>query len=218
MRKPKAIVKSAVKSLIPQRLISQKLNAKGKGAILLTFDDGPDPDVTPHLLDLLQKYDARAMFFIPGSRIERAPSLLKEILRKGHVLGNHTDSHAGVAGLSFRQYRDEILNCQKKIFAITGESPRYFRPPEGIITLPMIYAAKSTQLKIVRWSVETGEYSYMTESEPDVLASNLIQIIESRSIVLSHDDNKKIPQLYEIVLPKLKEMGFNLHKGLDYLD
>jgi len=199
-------------------MISQKLNAKGKGAILLTFDDGPDPDITPHLLNLLREYDARAMFFVPGSRIERAPALLKEILKQGHVLGNHTDSHGDVAGLSFQQYRDEILKCQKKIFAITGESPRYFRPPEGIITLPMIYAARSSQLRIVRWSVETGEYSYMTESEPDALASNLMQSIESRSIVLSHDDNKKIPLLYEIVLPKLKEMGFNLHKGLDYLD
>lgn len=217
MDRIKEIVSSFIKPLIPPKIIQQRLIERGEGNVLLTFDDGPHPDITPKVLDLLDKYQARALFFITGSRIDGAPKLLKETIRRGHQIGNHTYSHFNYPIPSFRQCRIEILKCQEKIYDITGMTPIYFRPPRGKISLPMLFGVKYLRMKIIRWTIDTGEYSYMQDATAEELADNLIRKIDNRAIVLSHDDNEKILKLLEIVLPKLVEMRFNLYNGLDYL-
>ncbi len=196
----RAIISSA-KSIIPPQIVRQRLNKNGRGSVLLTFDDGPSPDVTPRVLDLLDRWKARAIFFIPGGAVAQAPDLLSEILGRGHQLGNHTFSHLFKS--SFREYIDDIDRCQQLLHGLTGQSPCYFRPPYGNLTLPIFCAAKYFRLSVVLWSFDAGESSYLRDATPEQLAENLITNVKDRAIVLCHDDTEKTAQMLEIVLPRL---------------
>ena len=99
--------------------------------ILLTFDDGPHPEATPAVLDLLREHEARAIFFVVGNRIQRAPQMLLRILDEGHWLGNHSHTHPNDRRMPYREYLAELRKCQQVIHDITGTSPRFHRPPLG---------------------------------------------------------------------------------------
>jgi peptidoglycan/xylan/chitin deacetylase (PgdA/CDA1 family) len=100
--------------------------------IALTFDDGPNPAVTPHLLDLFDRHAVRATFFLIGKFVRTCPDLASEIAARGHQLGNHTESHANLIFKSRAGLRDELARCQEAIATATGaEPPRWMRPPYG---------------------------------------------------------------------------------------
>src|SRR5262249_23719318 len=104
---------------------------KGDRALALTFDDGPNPATTPALLDLLDRYDARATFFLIGRYVRACPDLAAEIARRGHLLGNHTDTHPNLLWLSTSQIFDEFARCALSILRATGQRPTLMRPPYG---------------------------------------------------------------------------------------
>ncbi len=100
--------------------------------IALTFDDGPNPAVTPQLLNLLDRYSARATFFVIGKFARACPDLVREISARGHSLGNHSHTHANLFLRSGAGIRDEILRCQDAVVAATRlYPPRSMRPPYG---------------------------------------------------------------------------------------
>jgi len=104
-----------------------------RGEVALTFDDGPDPEVTPRVLDLLDEFGARATFFVLGSRVERYPEVAREIVRRGHRLENHSHHHPHT--FSFfppGPLGREIDRAQAAITAVAGRTPLYFRAPAGI--------------------------------------------------------------------------------------
>jgi peptidoglycan-N-acetylglucosamine deacetylase len=185
--------------------------------ILFTFDDGPHPEITPRVLDILDRWGCRAIFFIPAFRIERAPQLLGEIIQRGHAIGNHTFSHTDPAKLSFRQCKAEIDECQHRLAQTTGIKTKYFRSPNGRVTIPLMMALRACKMHYIRWSMDTGEYSHSINSNSTELAKNFLDKIHNRAIVLSHDDNMMIPKMLEIVLPVVLDMGFNLMFDLDSL-
>ncbi len=100
-------------------------------ALALTFDDGPNPSITPKLLDLLARYDARATFFIVGKFVRKCPDLVKETASRGHVIGNHTDTHPNLFFTGPEETRQELLRCTDAIQHATWSSPQWFRPPFG---------------------------------------------------------------------------------------
>jgi peptidoglycan-N-acetylglucosamine deacetylase len=100
--------------------------------IALTFDDGPNPAVTPRLLDLFERYSVRGTFFLIGKFARACPGLAKEIHARGHVIGNHTDTHANLIWQTPGGIRSELGRCQDAIASATGtEPPRWMRPPYG---------------------------------------------------------------------------------------
>lgn len=107
-------------------------SAAGRSEICLTFDDGPDPQVTPQVLDLLDRYQAKASFFCIGKRAAAFPEIVREIARRGHSVENHSYSHPltfafyGMSGL-----RREVESAQAAIAGITGRAPLFFRAPAG---------------------------------------------------------------------------------------
>lgn len=105
---------------------------EGEG-VLLTFDDGPDPVDTPVILDLLDKHGQKAVFFVIGEKVRRFPELAREIVRRGHELGNHTMTHpvGFFWGAGSRRTRREIAECSRAIEEATGVKPRWFRAPAG---------------------------------------------------------------------------------------
>jgi peptidoglycan/xylan/chitin deacetylase (PgdA/CDA1 family) len=99
--------------------------------IALTFDDGPNPAITPRLLNLLARYRARATFFLIGRHVRAYPTLAAEIASRGHAIGNHTDSHPNLIWKTPAAIRQELVACSDAILSATGRPPLWMRPPFG---------------------------------------------------------------------------------------
>lgn len=102
-----------------------------EGCVALTFDDGPNPRNTPELLDILARKNVPATFFVLGRQVRRHPEIARRTHEEGHELANHTDSHWPLPLLPRRLVRREVLRAEHAIRAITGEKPRFLRPPMG---------------------------------------------------------------------------------------
>jgi len=121
--------------------------------IALTFDDGPNPAVTPQLLDLLDRHSVHATFFLIGKFVRECPGLVQEMSVRGHLLGNHTDTHANLFFRSPAGIRDELARCQIAIGAAMAGEPRWMRPPYGYRS-PMLDAEirRAGMKGVVMWS------------------------------------------------------------------
>jgi peptidoglycan/xylan/chitin deacetylase (PgdA/CDA1 family) len=126
--------------------------------LALTFDDGPNPKITPKLLDLLDRYKARATFFIIGKHARECPELLKETAARGHVIGNHTDAHPNLFWLKTDQITVELRCCDFSIKTATGSPAKWFRPPFGFRNPWVIPAAHALGKRVVMWTIIPGDW------------------------------------------------------------
>jgi peptidoglycan/xylan/chitin deacetylase (PgdA/CDA1 family) len=205
-----------IKHLVPASVIRQKLDIKR--SILFTFDDGPHPEITPRVLDILDQYGAKGLFFIPGIRLIKSPKLILEIVQRKHGIGNHSFNHTTCNRLSYSEIVEEITKCKEAIFSHCGVITDCYRPPEGIVTLSLLFAAWNSNHKIIKWSLDSGEYSYMKNATSYELAENFMSRIHDRAIVISHDDKDTVPDYLKLVLPRLVNEGYDLANGLHSLE
>jgi peptidoglycan/xylan/chitin deacetylase (PgdA/CDA1 family) len=126
--------------------------------LALTFDDGPNPAITPKLLQLLDQYHAKASFFLIGRFVGGCPALTKEILERGHLLGNHTQTHPNLFWLSPQSIREEMRRCQDAMFSATGREAAYFRPPYGYRNPWVVSTARELGMKTVLWTLLPGDW------------------------------------------------------------
>jgi peptidoglycan/xylan/chitin deacetylase (PgdA/CDA1 family) len=126
--------------------------------LALTFDDGPNPAITPKLLDLLDLYKARATFFVIGKHARDCPDLLKETAARGHVIGNHTDAHPNLFWLKPDQITVELRCCNYSIVAATGAPPKWFRPPYGMRNPWVGPAARELKQRVAMWTLIPGDW------------------------------------------------------------
>lgn len=126
--------------------------------LALTFDDGPNPAITPKLLDLLDRYNARATFFVIGKHARDCPELLTETAARGHVIGNHTDAHPNLFWLKPDRITIELRCCNFSIKASTGAPPRWFRPPYGFRNPWVVPAARELGQRVVMWTLIPGDW------------------------------------------------------------
>jgi peptidoglycan/xylan/chitin deacetylase (PgdA/CDA1 family) len=126
--------------------------------LAITFDDGPNPEVTPRLLEVLQRYEARASFFVVGRFARECAGLLKEIKDRGHLIGNHTETHANLFWSTSAQIHGEIQGCNEAISEATNDKTRWFRPPWGMRNPWVISTAAAEGLRTVLWSNLPGDW------------------------------------------------------------
>ncbi len=126
--------------------------------LALTFDDGPNPAITPKLLDLLDRFKARATFFVIGKHARECPDILKETAARGHVIGNHTDAHPNLFWLKPDRVMVELRCCNYSIAAATGSAPRWFRPPFGFRNPWVISVARELNQRVVMWTLIPGDW------------------------------------------------------------
>ena len=110
--------------------------------IALTFDDGPDKDFTPQVLDILKKYDIKATFFVVGENVGWNPEILKREYEEGHAIGNHTYTHINVAKRDYSEVDKEINKTQETIKKVIGKEPSLFRPPYRAISREYVFNSK----------------------------------------------------------------------------
>lgn len=167
-------------------------SGKTPGVVYLTFDDGPIPEVTPWVLDTLDKYDVKATFFMVGQNIERYPLLLEDVRSRGHKVGNHTLHHMK----GFRVSKDIYLEDVSAGERLTES--RLFRPPHGLIKPSQLREIRKRN-SIIMYDVVTRDYSQKLTVE-DVV-DNVRRYTRDGSIIVFHDSLKSFPRL-EKALPE----------------
>jgi peptidoglycan/xylan/chitin deacetylase (PgdA/CDA1 family) len=141
------------------QLFGQTLYQTGHARKLaLTFDDGPNPAITPKLLDLLDRYHAKATFFVVGKYVRESPALVKEIVARGHLLGNHTQTHPNLFFCGPEETRTELLRCREAIQQATWEEPRWFRPPFGFRSPWLGALVQQQRMRTVMWTLIPGDW------------------------------------------------------------
>jgi peptidoglycan/xylan/chitin deacetylase (PgdA/CDA1 family) len=128
------------------------------GKLAITFDDGPNPAITPKLLDLLDRHEARATFFLIGRFVRECPGLVKEIFARGHVIGNHTETHPNLFWLTPSQISAELQLGHAAIADALGAPPRWFRPPFGMRNPWVISKAHALGCQTVMWTLIPGDW------------------------------------------------------------
>ncbi|MCD8302718.1 MAG: polysaccharide deacetylase family protein [Prevotellaceae bacterium] len=173
-------------------------------AVYLTFDDGPIPEATPYILDVLERLDIKATFFMVGDNARKYPHLFDEVKKRGHRIGNHTFNHVG--GVIYRAW-NYLSNVEKAEELLhTG---RLFRPPHGWMGPIKYRVMRHTKWRIVMWDVVTRDYSNLLS--PQEVLDNVKRYSRNGSIITFHDSLKSIDKLKEILpeaLQWLKDQGY----------
>lgn len=150
-------------------------------AIYITFDDGPVPEVTPQVLEILDRYQIKATFFGVGENVQRYPELYAELLGRGHKTGNHTFNHLKGISVSSDEYVANVLKAAGYIHS------RLFRPPYGRITIQQKKLLQS-RYQIIMWDLLTRDYN--GKLSPETILKNIKRYSRNGSIVVFHDSIK----------------------------
>lgn len=154
--------------------------------IALTFDDGPDPEFTPQLLDLLSKYQIKATFFVLGSKAEKYPDIILRIHHEGHLIGIHNYVHWTNALMTPGKVRKQLKDSVEVIENIIGVTPIYYRPPWGIINVFDLFLVK--RFRLVLWSLMVKDWR--SKGGAERIKSKLIAKIQMNHIIVLHDSGQ----------------------------
>jgi peptidoglycan/xylan/chitin deacetylase (PgdA/CDA1 family) len=174
--------------------------------ILLTFDDGPNFETTPLILNKLNKHFIKAVFFCVGENVKENQALAKRIVEEGHTIANHTMSHKNI-NLFNGNVKEEIKRCSETIEEVTGESPKYFRPPHGRIGLKTEKILEQLSLKNVMWSLLTADY----KNDFNILKFAVDNYLIENSIIVLHDSVKSgniIEEAIDYIVDSANEKGY----------
>jgi peptidoglycan/xylan/chitin deacetylase (PgdA/CDA1 family) len=179
-------------------------------SVYLTFDDGPTPGVTDWVLDELAQHGAQATFFLVGNNVRLHPGLTRRILRQGHAIGNHTYNHANGWKTPVKDYLGEVAKTDAVIHEVTGQRPRYFRPPYGKAH-PLAWRSILADHEIVLWDILPGDFDPSTT--PRQLLHRVTQNVQPGSIIVLHDSLKceaKLRAMLPPLLQWLTRQGYHL--------
>lgn len=150
----------------------------------LTFDDGPHPDITPRVLDVLDGFGARATFFVLTERAQKHSELLHETMRRGHDIALHTRTHPRLTKTSWNQLRDEICAARRDLEDVARIEIAWFRPPYGAQNFRSLSLVKACGMQTVLWSVDSHDWKGLTRENP--LERSLKGLLPG-GILLMHD-------------------------------
>jgi peptidoglycan/xylan/chitin deacetylase (PgdA/CDA1 family) len=158
--------------------------ASGSG-YALTFDDGPHPEGTCAVLEILAGADVRATFFLVGEQVRRNPNLAREIATAGHGIGLHCDRHRNLLRLTPRQVREDIVRAQATIEEATDRSPALYRPPYGLPNACALRQARARGWRTLLWSHWGRDWK--PRATPESIAALVTQGVGEGSVLLLHD-------------------------------
>ena len=173
--------------------------------LYLTFDDGPNPETTSFILDVLDKHNIKATFFCKGSNVEKYPGLFQDILKSGHDIGNHTYSHPRGTGTSFEVYLEDFQRFE------SIHKTKLFRPPYGRMTCHQAKEIEKTH-KIIIWTVLAGDFDLKRTPE------KCLQVVKkysgNGSVIVFHDSDKAKERLI-FALPRFIEYAVERGYGFE---
>lgn len=183
--------------------------------VALTFDDGPSPLYTPQILDLLEQYQAQATFFVLGCKVEKYPGLVKEMLRRGHEVGNHTFSHPRLPQTG-QLARERELETTRLDLDLLGCPHRHLliRPPYSDFDDRLVSYCAHTGRQLVLWSIDSGDWRGLNSR---AIEQNVLPRVANGSIIIFHDsdeheqaDRQPTVEALKIILPVLRHGGYKM--------
>jgi peptidoglycan/xylan/chitin deacetylase (PgdA/CDA1 family) len=203
-----ALVRSLSKDLLQQAVFPGRFLwrlSKPDGAVALTFDDGPHPEHTPAMLDVLARAGARATFFVIGREVEKYPDVARRIVVEGHGIGGHSYDHTVITTLQPTALVDDLAHCRRVIREATGLDTGLFRPPKGEVSLRSIRTVCRAGYTLVHW---TKTYSDYRQDGVDALSRRIdAEPPIAGDVLLFHDHNAHTVQALAIKLPKWQAAG-----------
>lgn len=174
--------------------------SKYKKQVALTFDDGPDNNYTPKILDILKKEHVKATFFVVGAMAKRYPSSLKRINDDGHIVANHSWNHPLLSKMTESAVLKQIEDTNNVVTSVIGKTPLFVRPPYGALNEKLEKAIGNRGYKLIYWNVDTLDWNNQTED-------NILAIVKKEmkpgSIILQHNAGTESIQATVDALPKL---------------
>ena len=193
--------------LLPRRCVVTTGPRDGN-ALYLTFDDGPHPEHTPPLLDLLARHGAKATFFLIGANAERHAAIARRIVEDGHVLGNHSWDHPHFDRLGRVARREQVQRTEALLQSIDGQAAHDFRPPRGVATPGVLVDGALGGTRLAYWSYDSLDYS---QRAPQALLANMAaNPVRAGDVVLMHDDSAHSRVMLETLLPEWRRQGHTL--------
>lgn len=181
--------------------------------VYLTFDDGPIPEITEWVLEILKEENIPATFFCIGDNIKKHPDIFKKVVLTDHSIGNHTFNHLKGWKTSVKEYIQNFETCEEIIVQEAGKTQKLFRPPYGKIKPSQAKIIRKKGYKIVMWDIITYDFDANTSTE--VCIQNVVNNVQNGSIIVFHDSKKAWPNL-QVALPEvikmLKSKGFEFGK------
>jgi peptidoglycan/xylan/chitin deacetylase (PgdA/CDA1 family) len=190
-----------------KRLLSPLMTIRGpRGFVYLTFDDGPVPDYTPQILEVLEAHSVKATFFMVGALIERHPDLAAQVVAKGHTAGYHSFLHRHVRDLSIKDMvRD--LETIRNVPGWTGAPMRHYRPPYGELSVVRLLWCLINRIGVAMWSLDSGDSAALTADQLVLRLSP--ESVRDGDVILFHDDSKVTVEALPRILQNLHEAGYS---------
>ena len=176
--------------------------------IAITFDDGPHPHQTKEILDILDRYQIKSTFFMVGANIINYPQAAKEVIARGHEVGNHTFTHTHLNRLDEAHLAEELEKCEDALDELCEYRPHLFRPPEGAINTYIRHCSELHDYRLILWSIDTRDWEV---KDAEKIVSTVLERIQPGDIILMHDyigRKSKTAEALEILLPKLLAQGY----------
>lgn len=179
--------------------------------VALTFDDGPDTRFTPKVLDALKVSQVKATFFVLGSQANAHPDMIRRIVNEGHIIGNHSYSHANLPKLTVDKFQSQIMSTESVLQGLIGYAPKLIRPPYGAINEEQVRWIADHHYLIVNWNVDSLDWKSLNS---DQVLNNIMQQTKPGSIILQHSggaDSQDLSGTVQAIGPlisKLKAAGY----------
>ena len=189
-------------------------------SVYLTFDDGPIPEVTPQVLEILDRYKVKATFFMVGENIDKHPEVFEQVMQAGHSIGNHTYNHLKGWNTPFDEYMANVAKWEdalKRNYPHGYPAPvlNRFRPPYGKATLPQRKALHRMGYKLIYWDILTQDYN--AKMSPERMFKRIQKEVRPGSIINFHDSlksNERMLQVLPLAIEWLLSQGYDV-KPLD---
>lgn len=175
--------------------------------VALTFDDGPHPNSTRQILDVLHDFRAPATFFVVGEMAHRYPELIREQSRGGHSIGNHTYHHVSLSKIPRRYIATEIKACGEVVASVIGRAPRLFRPPGGDYDTEVAELAVGLGYRMVLWTSDPGDYR---SPGPAVILKRIEAGLSPGAVILVHDGIRQTLEVLPELILMIRRRGLQL--------
>lgn len=170
--------------------------------VALTFDDGPNPQYTPEMLEALKERGVKATFFLLGQEVEKYPEIVKEIQEEGHLIGNHSYKHEQLSKLPMEQACSQVSRTNELIYGITGVYPSYLRPPFGDWHEKLDSEVNMVE---VLWDVDTLDWSSQNHVK---IVNKVLKNVQEDDIILMHDGYEASVTAAMEIIDTLKKQGY----------
>ena len=199
----------AIQTASAQREIPIYCVDTDKKQVALSFDAAWGNEQTEHLLDILDKYNVKTTFFLVGDWIKKYPESVKEISKRGHDVGNHSNTHPHMTQMSVDDMNTQIQTCNEKIKALTGNCPTLFRAPYGDYNNTLIESANALGYHVIQWSVDSLDWKdYGADSIVDTVLNH--KALGDGAIILMHNGAKYTKDALERVITGLQDKGYEI--------